>query len=281
LNLAVPLSQPVDNFVSVESQIESAIAKKFAEEKERGKNVKMTWTTRTEAWNRVGGPGRRSRPVGTEGMDIGLPGMWFEKLYFLQNSRLFLSNGHEISIKDVPDRARAGHSCAVCELRQEFADDAVPVFKPCTLRELIVRMMVALNATAEAYDPNLCKHCHKFSSDNGEETAMHLFTEHPEILMGKLPKPAAVSPTAASSGVVSSSVAPGPVASTPPVPVAADPPGYTVTRTAPVPVSTVTPPRTYTKEERSPDKRYYCDKCPRKLPTERGLQIHQARLHKT
>ncbi len=248
----------------------------------------MTWSTRAEAWGRIG---RGSpRPVGTEGMDIGLPGMWFEKLYFLQNSRIFRSNGNEIKLSDIPDRSRAGHSCAICELRQEFNDQAVEIFKPCTLREIVGRMMKALNDTAESYDPNLCRHCHKFSSDNGEATALHLFNEHPEILMGKLPKPPAASPAAVSSGVVSSSlgsgassasVAPGPVASTPPVPVAADPPGYTVTRTAPIPVSTVTPPRTYTKEERSPDKKYYCDKCTRKVPTERGLRIHQARVHAT
>lgn len=289
--MAVSLPAGLDavNVVGIEKQINDAIEKKWKEEKERGRNVKMTWSTTKEAWSRVN-RASNAQPVGTEGMDVRLPGMWFEKLYFLQNGRIYLSNGHEITINDIPNRARVGHVCAICELRTNgFDDEHQGTFRPCTLRELVAREFEALNRVAEEYDPSLCVHCHRFSSDVGSVMAMHLFKEHPEVVMGQISsQPAAASSPAPSpsSGSPSSSstVAGSDVPSVHPAPptVAVSAPAYTATATptAPLGVAVFKQKGGRPKEIPVPGVTYQCDLCPVTSNTKAGLKIHQGRQHK-
>lgn len=292
--MAVSLPAGLDavSVTGIDEQINKAIDKKLKEERERGKSVKMTWTSTREAWARVN-RATNAQPVGTEGMDTRLPGMWFERMYFLQNGRIYLSNGHEISLKEIPDRARIGHSCAICELRMDrFDDEHQPAFKPCTMREIIARMVKAMNEVAVEYDPSLCTHCYRFSSDIGSVMAMHLFKEHPEVVMAEVgrsqaPQPdrpvAASSPAPSpSSGSFSVSTVAVPGEALPPAqPTVVAPPQYTATSSAAPTVAILDKPRALPRREaEEPGKAYQCHLCEVSSKTQHGLNIHLGRNHK-
>lgn len=90
---------------------------------------------------------------------LSLPYVNVEKRYFIQNCRIFRSNGTEIDLAKVYEETGAGP--LYLRVKESF-DNHV--------------------ASALEHDPNLCKYCKKFRADSIDRMMQHIVDEHPDAI---------------------------------------------------------------------------------------------------
>lgn len=213
---------------SVEKVVRQEVARQAAEQLAKERKGKLTWTDPKTAWKNRGAPGYNGEPVGTDGFDNRLPYGAYDR-YRIQNCRIYMTNGTEITLEQVPDEVPHGiapspvgawtHSCSICEHRAEG---------PCRMRELVSRQLEIYKKNATSLDPFLCKLCFKFTANEPDEYTDHMLSEHP----AEIAKRHGIGEVASSSPDKASFVGSlhlGPEASPPPAPPSSPAPKGTAT----------------------------------------------------
>lgn len=240
--LPIP-SENVRRAESVDPHVREVIQQEIDKRLEKDKRAKLTWSTPKQAWSQRGVRGPEGvekfvgKPIGTDGFDMKLPYMSYNGEYYVQNCRIYLSNGQRIKLSEVRNDALPYHApCPHCRERNT----------PCTVQEYVGRQLEVWKKQAMELDPMLCRYCFEFTAPTPDEYADHLATMHPDHLGMRLGLGLATPGTGTSSG--SSSTSEGGTAeaapSSPP-PSSLDVPRGTTTvddlAAAPIPVS-MTPP---------------------------------------
>jgi hypothetical protein len=164
---------------SVDKTVRAEIARQIAEQRAKEAKGKLTWTDPQTAWKNRGAAGYEGEPVGHDGFDNRLPYGAYDR-YRIQNCRIYMTNGDEITLEQVPDEVPHGiaphpigawtHSCSICEHRAEG---------PCRMRELVSRQLETYKKNAASLDPFLCKLCFKFTANAPDDYTDHMLSEHP------------------------------------------------------------------------------------------------------
>lgn len=265
--------------VSIDPHVKEVIAQEVERRLEKERRTKLTWSSPEKAWKQrgVADPNWVGKPIGTDGFDLKLPYMSYNGEYYVQNCRIYLSNGTRISLEEVRNDALPLHApCPNCRERNF----------PCTVREYVGRQLDQWRKQAVALDPMLCRFCFEHTADSPDEYAVHLASVHPEKIGQRLGFGLATPEPGSSSG--SSSPSPShsegePVETTPPAPPPPPlvvPKGTTTIDAAPakgpIPVSTVAPaPK---EEERGT---FICGEanCGRAFEKKSALKRHGTRSH--
>ncbi len=127
------------------------ISKMLAEKRSLNERTRLSWDP-------------SQVPIKGEGKFIGdvclsLPYINIEKKYFIQNCRLFKSNGTEITNEQLFELEFGGPLyLRVQEILKNHLDEAV------------------------VHDPALCTHCRKFRAEGLEAMMQHVIDVHPEVI---------------------------------------------------------------------------------------------------
>lgn len=131
---------------------EQMASKMLAEKNDLNSRTRLSWN-------------QSKVPISGEGKFVGdvclsLPYVNIERKYFIQNCRVFLSNGDETTLAKVFELEAGGpRYLTVASALEQHLKDAI------------------------VHDPGLCKHCTRFRSDAVDVMMQHLIDEHPDVLV--------------------------------------------------------------------------------------------------
>lgn len=128
----------------------------LAETRKLAKGTKLTWNP-----DRLPVAGK-AKMIGKE-LCLSLPFVMVEKRYYIQNSRVFLSNGVRVTLDEVEEREGSGGTW----LRVKEALDNY-------------------NAMASVASDSLCKHCFAYEAPSYELYTQHMIDVHADILAKKI-----------------------------------------------------------------------------------------------
>lgn len=124
----------------------------MAETRKLAKGTKLTWNP-----DKLPIAGK-AKMIGNE-LCLSLPYVLVEKRYYIQNSRVFLSNGQRVTLDEVYEREGG----AGCYLRVKEALDN-------------------FNAMAVEASDSLCKYCFAYEAPSHELSTKHMIEKHPDII---------------------------------------------------------------------------------------------------
>lgn len=134
------------------TDLQATINKSIAERLEFNSRTKLTWDPK-----RLPVRGA-AKMLGAE-LCLSLPYILIERRYYVQNMRVFRTNGDRIDLTDVFDLEGGGPIyLRVKESYEQMAKDAARA------------------------DPNLCRHCWLFTSISSAQYLTHMVTEHPDVV---------------------------------------------------------------------------------------------------
>ena len=135
---------------------EMAAAAMLAEKNKLNRNTRLSWNK-----------GEIPLDKPTEGRYVGevclsLPYVFVDRRYYIQNCRIFRSNGTEITLEDAFKELDGKAYIRLTEAYEEH------------LRRAVI------------HDPSLCKHCKKYRTTGTEDMLQHLVNDDPEIVSGRV-----------------------------------------------------------------------------------------------
>lgn len=124
----------------------------LAETRKIGKQTKLTWNP-----DKLPVAGK-AKMLGNE-LCLSLPYIMLEKRYYIQNSRVFRSNGQRVTMDEVYELEGAG-----------------PTFT------LVKKALENFNAMAGQVSESLCKHCYAYDAPSYELYTKHMVDEHADVM---------------------------------------------------------------------------------------------------
>jgi len=144
--------------------VEQAIERMLEGQRKAGilRDTKITWKrayVKDNAGNIVGQIGQFNKYLPS----MRIPGysLTFSRWYWIQNSKIFKANGEPTSLEEILRLDPQAH-------------------------DLVEKAYETFMKQALELDPNLCRHCRKYSAESVDDAQRHLINEHPDVAQAML-----------------------------------------------------------------------------------------------
>lgn len=141
---------------------ESTASKMLAEKRNLNERTKLSWDPKkfpVKGEAKFVGGTVDDEGNHTGGVCLSLPYVLIDRKYYIQNCRIFKTNGQELTLQSVYDLENGSPLyLRVADAFQIHLDQAV------------------------VHDPNLCKHCRQFQAKDAEDMLQHIIDIHPDVV---------------------------------------------------------------------------------------------------